>query len=153
MSTTRSSRLAGGALAAGLLLLPLTGCSEDAQDTTAAGVTSAAESAAAAATSAAESASEAAESASAAASSAASAVNERVDCSGDSCSVTVSTGSDVEVLGLQLSLQSVEGDQATVTAGDSTVTCGDGETVSVGPLSLQCSDITDDSVTLSASLG
>ncbi len=146
MSMTRSSRLAGGVVAAGFLLLPLTGCSADAEDTTAADLTSAAQSAGDAAAS-------ATASAGAAASSAASEINERVECSGSSCSVTVSTGADVEVLGTQLSLESVEGDQATVSAGDRTVTCGEGETVSVGPLSLECSDITDDSVTMTASLG
>jgi hypothetical protein len=142
MATTRRSRLAAGAFAAGLILVPLAGCSADAEDTSASELTAAA-----------ESARSAAESAGSAASSAASEASDRVDCSGDSCSVTVSTGSDVELLGTRLSLDSVADGQATLSVGDRTVTCGADEDVTVGPLSLACSDIGDDSVTLTASLG
>lgn len=126
--------------AAGLLLVPLAGCS-DAEDPT--GQVNDAE----------QSARSATDSASSAASSAASEVNERVDCSGNSCTVTVGTGADVELLGNTLSLESVQDGQATLSVGDRSVTCGDGEEVSVGPLSVTCSDISDDSVTMEASLG
>jgi len=146
MVSARRSRLAAGGFAAGLLLLPLTGCSADSGDATAAGVSSAAESAGSAASS-------AAGSAGSAASSAAGEVDDRVDCSGSSCSVTVDTGEDVDVLGTQLSLQSVADGQATLAVGDRTVSCAQGDEVSAGPLSLACTTISDDSVTLTVSLG
>ena len=146
MAITRSTRLTTGVVAAGLFLIPLAGCSGDATDTSVSDLTSAAQSAGSAASS-------AAQSAGSAASSAANKAGDNVDCSGNSCSVTVSTGADVNVLGTQLSLKSVDNGQATLSVGDQTVSCGEGENVSAGPLRLQCSNIGSDSITLTASLG
>ena len=146
-------RLISGVVAAGLFAVPLAGCSGDATNTSASDLTSAAQSAGSAASSAASAAGSAAASAGSAASSAAGNVGDNVDCSGNSCSVTVSTGANEKVLGTQLSLKSVDSGQATLSVGDQTVSCGEGEKVSAGPLSITCTGITSDSVTLTASLG
>ncbi len=125
-------------LAGGLLFLPLTGCTGDEANTGSSVLTSA---------------SDAAESAAETAESAADTAGENVDCSGDSCSVTLESGSaETEVLGVTLSYESSADGEATVRVGDRTVTCSEGETVSAGPLELECTTVSEDSLTLTATL-
>ena len=76
-----------------------------------------------------------------------------VSCSGSSCTVTLSgEGQKAEILGTTLTFGGVENGRAQLSVGGASVSCGEGETVTAGPLSLECSGITDDSVELSASL-
>ncbi|MGY1811599.1 hypothetical protein [Blastococcus sp. SYSU D00820] len=75
------------------------------------------------------------------------------NCNTSSCSVTLSgEGSEVEILGQTLSLGGIENGRATLRVGSATVSCGQGESVAAGPLSLECTSVTDDSVELRASL-
>lgn len=76
-----------------------------------------------------------------------------VNCSGNSCSVTVSGHAQVEVLGTTIRLGAVQDGQATFGIGDRQVSCRQGDSVSAGPLRLQCTTVTPDSVTFTASLG
>jgi hypothetical protein len=132
--------LGSGLLTAGLLVIPLAGCSGTNNGSS---VISSASSAA----------SSAAGSAGSAASSAANAASSKVDCSGSSCSVTLSGNSkQATVLGTTIKLGSVQNGKATVSVGDRSVSCGQGDSVSAGPLTLKCTTVSDNSVTLTASL-
>jgi hypothetical protein len=74
-------------------------------------------------------------------------------CSGSSCSVTLrGEGSEVDVLGTTLTLGSVQDGRASITVAGATVSCGEGENVTAGPLSLECTGVSGDSVELTASL-
>jgi hypothetical protein len=67
-----------------------------------------------------------------------------VDCSGTSCSVTLSgSGSSVWILGARISVESINGGRATLRVGDQDVSCTEGESVSVGSLTLTCTSVTD----------
>jgi spore coat protein U-like protein len=77
-----------------------------------------------------------------------------VSCSTSSCTVTLSgEGAEVDILGTTLSFGGVQDGRASLSVGGASVTCGEGETVTAGPLELQCSSVTGDSVELTASLG
>ncbi len=76
-----------------------------------------------------------------------------VSCSTSQCSVTLSgEGAEAEILGTRLSFDGVQDGRASLSVGGASVTCGEGESVTAGPLSLECSSVTDDSVELTASL-
>jgi hypothetical protein len=76
-----------------------------------------------------------------------------VSCSGSSCTVTLSgDGAKAEILGTTLTFAGVENGKATLSVAGASVSCGEGETVSAGPLRLECSSVTGDSVELTASL-
>ena len=80
--------------------------------------------------------------------------NAGVDCTGTSCSLTLTgDGAQADVLGTQVSLGTVQDGRATVRVGDREVSCSQGESVSAGPLTLECTTVTADAVTLTASLG
>jgi hypothetical protein len=80
--------------------------------------------------------------------------SDNVSCSGTTCSVTLTgDGASADVLNTTLALAGVENGRATLRVGDTEVSCGQGESVSAGPLALECTEVTDDGVTLSASLG
>jgi spore coat protein U-like protein len=77
-----------------------------------------------------------------------------VTCSTSSCTVTLSgEDAEVDVLGTTLSFGGVQDGRASLSVGGASVSCGEGETVTAGPLELQCSSVTGDSVELTASLG
>ncbi len=145
-------RLASGAAAAGLLLLPLSACSgESVPEVTSTQDTSAAESSPGAAedtgttTPAPETTS---------ADGPAGSAGHDVDCSGTSCQLTLDgAGTEVEVLGNTISLGEVRDGRATIGVGGREVSCSQGESVSAGPLTLECTTVNDDAVTLTASLG
>ncbi len=76
-----------------------------------------------------------------------------VSCSTSQCSVTLSgEGAEAEILGTTLTFAGVQDGRASLSVGGASVSCGEGETVTAGPLSLECSSVTDDSVELTASL-
>lgn len=139
MGTTHSRTARALVLAGGLVLFPITACSGE-EDTTGASVLT--------------DAGEAVESAGDAAESAAEEVGSNVDCSGDSCTVTLSPdGGEVEVLGTTLSYDGVVDGEATITAGDQTVSCAEGDSVEAGPLTLECTSVTEDELAFTATLG
>ena len=77
-----------------------------------------------------------------------------VSCSSSgTCTVTLSgDGAEAEILGTTLSLGNVENGRASLSVGDASVSCAEGESVTAGPLDLQCSSVTEDSVELTASV-
>ena len=77
-----------------------------------------------------------------------------VDCAVNSCSLTLSgDGARADVLGTPVTLGTVQDGRATVRVGDREVSCSQGESVAAGPLTLECTTVTPDTVTLTASLG
>jgi hypothetical protein len=76
-----------------------------------------------------------------------------VSCSPSSCSVKLSgDGAEADILGTTLALAGTENGRATLRVGDASVSCGQGESVTAGPLTLECTTVTDTSVELTASL-
>lgn len=136
MATTHTRRLTRGVLAASAaLLFPLAGCTGDEATT---GTTVLEDTGAAAAT----------------ASDAAEAAGEAVDCSGTSCSVTLDqTSGSVDVLGTEITWGGVADGEATFSVGGREVSCTEGQSVGAGPLTVECTEVADDSVTFTASLG
>ena len=77
-----------------------------------------------------------------------------VDCTGNSCSVTLSgDGAEADILGTTIVLGGVENGQATFRVGNQDLTCGQGDTTEAGPLTLECTTVQEDTVTLTATLG
>ena len=77
-----------------------------------------------------------------------------VSCSGRSCSVILTgDGASADILGTTVALTTVQDGRATVHVGNRDFSCRQGESVSAGPLSLSCSTVKADSVTLTASVG
>lgn len=149
--STRSRRAAPGLLAAGLLLAPLTGCTDTADsgatpEATATGSAPAGGTGAPAETSAPADTS--------GTGGADGDTNADVDCAVNSCSLTLSgAGAQADVLGTPVSLGTVQDGRVTVRVGDREVSCSQGESVAAGPLTLECTTVTPDTVTLTASLG
>lgn len=77
-----------------------------------------------------------------------------VSCSASGCTVTLSgDGAEADVLGTTLTFGGVQDGRASLGVGDVSVSCAEGESVTAGPLELECSSVTDDSVELRATLG
>lgn len=77
-----------------------------------------------------------------------------VTCSGKTCSVTLSgDGAKAKVLGSTVAFAGTEDGRATVTVAGHDVSCSQGQSVAAGPLHLECTKVTDDSVEFSATLG
>ncbi|MCZ2836571.1 hypothetical protein [Modestobacter sp. VKM Ac-2985] len=154
-SPTRTRRLASGLAAAGLLLVPLSACSDEPVDDATSALDTAIE------TPAEEETSEptmtedsATETDAMATETDAMAMESGVECSGSSCVVTLSgDGTEVEVLGQTVTLGQVENGEATVGIAGQEVSCSEGETVSAGPLSLECTTVTPENVVMTATLG
>ena len=142
MTTTqgRIRRTAAGTLSAGLLLLSTAACSETATSEDAGVSASVSADAGDVSDAASDAASDVAE-------------NAEVDCSGTSCDLTLAAGQEADVLGTTVAFDSTEDGVATLRVGDREAQCEQGEEVSAGPLTVQCSTVGEDSVTLSASLG
>ena len=80
--------------------------------------------------------------------------SDNVDCSGNSCTVTLSgDGAKASILGNDLAFAGVQDGRASLSVGDAEVSCAQGESVSAGPLSITCTTVTDDSVELTAKAG
>ncbi len=130
--TAYRTRRASGLLAGALLLMPLTACSDTAEPGGA------------------DASPEATETGDATGSED---TTVDVDCSGDSCSLTMSgDGAEAEVLGTTIVLGGVENGRATFRVGNEDLTCGQGESASVGPLTFECTTVTEDTVTMTATL-
>ena len=80
--------------------------------------------------------------------------SQNVSCSGSQCSATL-TGSDAEAsfFGNDLAFAGTQDGRASVSVGGTSYSCGEGESVAAGPLSITCTTVTDDSLTITASLG
>jgi hypothetical protein len=77
-----------------------------------------------------------------------------VSCSASSCTVTLTgEGAEADILGTKLSFGGIQNGRASLSVGGASVSCGEGESVTAGPLQLTCTNVTDDSVELTASLG
>lgn len=77
-----------------------------------------------------------------------------VSCSTSSCTVTLTgEGAEADILGTTLTFGGVQDGRASLSVGGASVSCGEGETVAAGPLQLECTSVTGDSVELTASLG
>jgi hypothetical protein len=76
-----------------------------------------------------------------------------VSCTGSSCSVTLGgRGSSAEVFGVPLVFDSIAGGRASVRVGGTPITCGAGERVSAGRLALDCTRVTEDTVSFSGTM-
>lgn len=149
-TSIRSTRLASLLAAGGLALAALSACSGEASDAADA-VGSAASSVSSSVAGGDAGSSSAAESG---ASTRTSDGDGGVDCSGTSCTVTLpGDGTEVQVLGTAIKLGAVENGRATLGVGGNDVSCSQGEKVSAGPLTLECTTISTDRVSLKASLG
>ena len=79
--------------------------------------------------------------------------SDNVSCTTNSCTVTLSgNGAEADILGTKLAFGGVKDGRATLSVGEASVSCAQGENVAAGPLNLQCTEVTDDSVELTASL-
>jgi hypothetical protein len=77
-----------------------------------------------------------------------------LSCAGTSCSVTLTgDGAKADVFNTTLAFGGVDNGRATLRVGNDEVSCAQGEKVAAGPLDLECTEITDDSVKLTASIG
>jgi len=80
--------------------------------------------------------------------------SDTLSCSSSSCTVTLSDqGAEVEILGTSLAFGGVQDGRASLRVGNVSVSCAQGETVTAGPLSLECTRVEAGSVDLTASLG
>jgi hypothetical protein len=145
VTSTYRRRLAASLTAGGLLLLPLTACSGS---TTSDGST-AEDGPAATAT-----ADGSAEAGAPTQGSGAPPTENSVDCSLSECTVTLAgDGAEVEVLGNTVSLGSVQDGRATIGVAGNEFSCSQGESISAGPLSIECTTVTPQGIALTASLG
>ncbi|SDC16130.1 hypothetical protein SAMN05660690_0753 [Geodermatophilus telluris] len=79
--------------------------------------------------------------------------SQNFSCSASSCTVTLDgQGSEVEILGTTVALGGVQDGRATISVGGASVSCGQGESVTAGPLALECTSVSGDSVELRATL-
>ena len=73
-------------------------------------------------------------------------------CSESSCSVTLAgTGSRVQVLGTTIAFEDVRDGRATLRVDDQTITCTEGQSAPAGPVTLTCTEVTSDAVTVTVS--
>ena len=80
--------------------------------------------------------------------------SDNVSCSPSSCTVTLEgTDAEVEVLGTTLTFGGTQDGKASLGVAGANVSCAEGESVAAGPLQLECTSVTEDSVELKASLG
>ena len=76
-----------------------------------------------------------------------------VSCTTSSCTVTLDgQGSEVDILGTTVTLGGVQDGRATISVGGASASCGQGESVTAGPLALECTSVTGDAVELTATL-
>jgi hypothetical protein len=148
--TISRRRLVPAVLAGALLLVPVAGCGDTA-GTEAAPEVTATESAPAGAT---DDPTATTDPGATGATGTDGGTNADVNCTGTSCSVTLSgDGAQADILGTPIVLGAVEGGRASIRVGDQEIGCSQGESVSAGPLSIECTTVTQDSVTMTASLG
>ncbi len=155
IGTVHHRRVAAGLLAGVLVLAPLAGCGDTSEPADADASPGTSESSPAEDTGAATEDTQSEDNAESSGSSGTDGDTQAdVECSGTSCSLILSGGgAEAEILGTQVSLSAVESGRATVRVGEEEVSCNEGESVSAGPLTLECTTVAEDSVTMTASLG
>jgi hypothetical protein len=80
--------------------------------------------------------------------------SDNVSCSGSQCTVTLEgNGASANILGNEIGFAGTQDGRASLSLGDASVSCAQGENVSLGPLSLTCTTVTENSVELTASAG
>jgi hypothetical protein len=80
--------------------------------------------------------------------------SENVQCSPSSCTVILEgTDAQVDVLGTSLTFSGTQDGRASLGVAGTSVSCAEGESVTAGPLDLECTSVTADRVELTASLG
>ena len=80
--------------------------------------------------------------------------SDNVQCSPSSCTVTLEgTDAQVDVLGTSLTFSGTQDGRASLGVAGTSVSCAEGESVTAGPLDLECTSVTADRVELTASLG
>ena len=80
--------------------------------------------------------------------------SDNVSCSGKQCSATLSgSGAEASFFGTDLAFAGTKDGKATISVGDTSYSCAQGESLTAGPLSLTCTTVTDDSLTITAALG
>ena len=80
--------------------------------------------------------------------------SQSLSCAGTSCSITLSgDGASADVFSTTVAFGGVDNGRATLRVGDTGVSCAQGEKVDAGPLALECTEVTEDSVKLTASVG
>ncbi len=150
MTMHTTTRLLAGLGAGVLLVAPLAGCSDSTTDQAGDAVASATS----AADEGLDQATESADAGATGSSSADSGSSTGVDCSGTSCTITFGgDGTEVDVLGTTVRLGQVTDGQARIGIAGNDLTCSEGETISAGPLSVECTTISPETVVLNASLG
>ena len=79
--------------------------------------------------------------------------SENVSCTTSSCTATLSgDGAEAEILGTKVTFGGVQDGRASLGVAGASVSCAEGESVGVGPLQIECTSVTDDAVTITASL-
>ena len=79
--------------------------------------------------------------------------SDNVSCTTSSCTATLSgDGAEAEILGTTVSFGGIQDGRAALEAAGASVSCAEGESVGVGPLQIECTSVTDDAVTITASL-
>jgi hypothetical protein len=79
--------------------------------------------------------------------------SDNVSCTTSSCTVTLSgNAAEAEILGTKVTFGGVADGRASLSVGGASVSCAEGESVGAGPLSLQCTSVTEDAVEITASL-
>ena len=79
--------------------------------------------------------------------------SQNVSCTPSSCSVTMNgEGAEADILGTKLTFGGVQDGRASLGVAGAEVSCAEGETVSAGPLELECTSVTEDAVELTAAL-
>jgi hypothetical protein len=80
--------------------------------------------------------------------------SDNVSCSGSQCTVKLEgNGASANILGNDIGFAGTQDGRAGLSLGDASVTCAQGESVALGPLSVTCTTVTENSVELTASAG
>ena len=80
--------------------------------------------------------------------------SDNVSCSGKSCTATLTgDGAKAKILGHDLAFAGTQNGRATLSVGDQSVSCAQGDSVDAGPLSITCTTVTDNSLTITATIG
>jgi hypothetical protein len=80
--------------------------------------------------------------------------SDNVSCSGKQCSATLSgSGAEASFFGTDLAFAGTKDGTASISVGDTSYSCTQGESLTAGPLSLTCTTVTEDSLTITAALG
>ena len=79
--------------------------------------------------------------------------SDNLSCTTSSCTATLSgNGAEVDILGQTVTFGGVQDGRASLSVGGASVSCAQGENVAAGPLQLECTSVTGDSVEVTATL-